>query len=299
MRRADVRGLRCAAGWKDVTMAGRLEGKVALITGAGRGQGRSHAIRLAEEGADVIAVDALSSYGTVPYPMASPADLDETARAVEKTGRRVHARKADVRDRAGLAAAVAEGVAGLGGRLDIVAANAGICPAGGRLWELASDEWDDVIGVNLTGVFHTLAVAVPHMLAAGNGGSIIVTSSGAALRNPRGLADYNASKHGTIGLTLTAANELAADGIRVNALCPGTVNTPMVTENAGTWKLFRPDLPQPTLADAMPVFNRMMPMGGPWIEPVDVSNALVWLASDEARYVTGTVLPVDQGSQNK
>ncbi|WP_322761918.1 mycofactocin-coupled SDR family oxidoreductase [Frankia sp. Cr2] len=280
-------------------MAGRLEGKIAFVTGAGRGQGRSHAVRLAEEGADVIAVDALASYDTVPYAMASQADLDETVRCVEKFDRRIVARQVDVRDREALAAAVADGVAQLGGRLDVVAANAGICPPGGPLWELTSRGWDDVIAVNLTGVFHTLAVSIPLMLAAGNGGSIVVTSSGAGLRNPAGLADYNASKHGVIGLALTAANELASRGIRVNAICPGTVGTPMVTANEGTWKLFRPDLESPTLEDAKPAFARVMPMGKPWVDPVDVSNALVWLASDEARYVTGIVVPVDQGSQNK
>jgi SDR family mycofactocin-dependent oxidoreductase len=280
-------------------MAGRLEGKVAFITGIGRGQGRSHAVRMAEEGADIIGVDALNSHETIPYPMADSADLDETIRLVEKYDRRIVAHRADVRDREALAAALADGVAQLGGRLDIVAANAGVSPLGGPLWELSSDEWDEVIGINLKGVFNTLAVSIPVMLAAGNGGSIIATSSGAALRNPPGLADYNASKHGVIGLAMTAANELAAQGIRVNAVCPGTVDTPMVSANSGTWKLFRPDLDNPTLEDARPVFASIMPMGQPWIAPEDVSNALVWLASDEARYVTGIVVPVDQGSSNK
>lgn len=280
-------------------MTGRLEGKVAFITGVGRGQGRSHAVRMAEEGADIIGVDALISHETIPYAMADSADLDETIRLVEKYDRRIVAHRADVRDREALAAALADGVAQLGGRLDIVAANAGVSPLGGPLWELSSAEWDEVIGINLKGVFNTLAVSIPVMLAAGNGGSIIATSSGAALRNPPGLADYNASKHGVIGLAMTAANELAAQGIRVNAVCPGTVDTPMVSANSGTWKLFRPDLENPTLEDARPVFASIMPMGQPWIAPEDVSNALVWLASDEARYVTGIVVPVDQGSSNK
>ncbi len=280
-------------------MAGRLEGKVAFITGIGRGQGRSHAVRMAEEGADIIGVDALIAHETIPYAMSDSADLDETIRLVEKYDRRIVAHRADVRDREALAAALADGVAQLGGRLDIVAANAGVSPLGGPLWELSSAEWDEVIGINLKGVFNTLAVSIPVMLAAGNGGSIIATSSGAALRNPPGLADYNASKHGVIGLAMTAANELAAQGIRVNAVCPGTVDTPMVSANSGTWKLFRPDLENPTLEDARPVFASIMPMGQPWIAPEDVSNALVWLASDEARYVTGIVVPVDQGSSNK
>jgi NAD(P)-dependent dehydrogenase (short-subunit alcohol dehydrogenase family) len=231
--------------------------------------------------------------------MADDTDLLETVRLVEKYDRRIVVHRADVRDREALASALADGVSQLGDRLDIVAANAGVSPAGGPLWQLSTAEWDEVIAINLTGVFNTLAVAIPLMIQAGNGGSIVVTSSGAALRNPPNLADYNASKHGAIGLALTAANELAPQGIRVNAVCPGTVDTPMVSANAGTWKLFRPDLENPTLEDARPVFAGIMPMGQPWIDPADVSNAMVWLASDEARYVTGIVVPVDQGSSNK
>lgn len=280
-------------------MAGRLEGKVAFITGIGRGQGRSHAVRLAAEGADIIGVDALADHDSIPYAMASQDDLDETVRLVENQDRRIIVHRADVRDREALTAVLDDSVGQLGGRLDVVAANAGVSPRGGPLWELTSQEWDEVIGINLGGVFNTLAASIPVMLAAGNGGSIVVTSSGAALRHPAGLADYNASKSGVISLALTAANELAAQGIRVNAICPGTVGTPMVTANAGTWKLFRPDLENPTLRDAKPVFASIMPMGHPWVEPVDVSNAIVWLASDEARYVTGIVVPVDQGSSNK
>jgi (+)-trans-carveol dehydrogenase len=282
-----------------VPMTGRLEGKVAFVTGIGRGQGRSHTVRLAEEGADIIGVDALTDHGSIPYAMATQGDLGQTVDVVEKLDRRIVARRADVRDREELAAALADGVAQLGGRLDIVAANAGVSPAGMPLWELTSAEWDEVIGINLSGVLNTLAASIPVMLDAGHGGSIVVTSSGAALRHPPGLADYNASKAGVIALARTAANELAGRDIRVNAICPGTVDTPMVTANTGTWKLFRPDLENPTLDDAKPVFASIMPMGRPWIEPVDVSNAIVWLASDEARYVTGIVVPVDQGSANK
>lgn len=274
-----------------------LQGRVAFVTGAARGQGRSHAVRLAEEGANIIGVDALAGYDTITYPMATREELDETVALVEKTGRRMLASQADVRDLAALEGALAAGVEEFG-RLDIVAANAGICPPGSLLWEMQPQEWRDVIDVNLTGVFHTLRAAVPHMLAAGNGGSIVITSSGAGLKAVAHLADYNASKHGVIGLGKTAANELAPFRIRVNMLCPSTVATPMIL-NDDTYRLFRPDLENPTQDDAATAFAAMNPLGDPWAEPVDVSNALVWLCSDLARTVTGVVLPVDLGVSNK
>jgi (+)-trans-carveol dehydrogenase len=277
---------------------GMLDGKVAFITGAARGQGRSHAVRLAAEGADIIGVDALRDYTTIAYPMGTKDDLDETARLVEKAGRRMIARTADVRDRQALTDAVAEGIS-VFGKLDIVAVNAGICPPGARLWHIPPQEWDDVIGVNLTGAFNTLAAVVPPMRAAGNGGSIIVTSSGAGLKGVQNLAGYNASKWGIIGLAKTLANELAKERIRVNVLCPGTVGTPMITANEKQFAIFRPDLEHPTLEDCVPAFEALMPMGEKWLEPEDISEALVFLASDRARYITGTVLPVDLGSNNR
>jgi (+)-trans-carveol dehydrogenase len=277
---------------------GMLDGRVAFITGVARGQGRSHAVRLAAEGADIIGVDALRDYPTITYRMGTQEDLDETVRLVEKADRRMVARVADVRDRAALAAAVTDGVEAFG-RLDIVSANAGISPPGAPLWKLSPEEWDDVIGVNLTGVFNTLAVTVPAIHTAGNGGSIIVTSSGAGLKTFYNLASYNASKFGVIGLARTLANELATERIRVNVIAPGTVGTPMVTANEAQFPLFRPDLENPTLEDCKPAFASMMPMGEPWVDPEDISNVLVFLASDKARYITGTVIPVDQGSNNK
>lgn len=277
---------------------GRLQGKVAFITGVGRGQGRSHAVRLAEEGADIIGVDALADIATIPYAMASEEDLDETAALIEKTGRTALLSRADVRDRNELTAAVAAGVAELG-RMDIVCANAGISPPGGPLWTIDPQQWRDVIDVNLTGVFNTLSVTVPHIREAGNGGSIIVTSSGAGLRSVQNLADYNASKHAVVGLAQTLANELAKEQIRVNVICPGTVGTPMVTANEVQFKMFRPDLESPTLEDCKPIYEMIMPMGRAWVDEVDISNAIVFLASDEARYVTGIVMPVDQGSNNR
>jgi SDR family mycofactocin-dependent oxidoreductase len=277
---------------------GRVQDKVAFITGVARGQGRSHAVRLAEEGADIIGVDLLAPEPFAPYPMATDDDMQETAALVEKTGRRFVGIRADVRDRTAMKHAVDQGVDEFG-RLDIVAASAGISPGGGPLWGIPAEEWDAVIGTNLTGVYNTLAAAVPAMIAAGNGGSIVCTSSGAGLRYVPNLVDYNASKAGVVAIGKTLANELASTGIRVNVLAPGTVGTPLVTENAAMFKLFRPDLEAPTIDDALPVFTAMMPMGKPWIDPIDVSNALLFLASDEARYITGQVLAVDQGTTNR
>lgn len=277
---------------------GRVDGKVAFITGVARGQGRSHAVRLAEEGADIVGVDALVGFDTMPYPMGTQDDMEETARLIEKTGRTALLTRADVRDRDALQEAVSTGVAELG-RLDIVCANAGISPPGGPVWTIPAQQWQDVIDINLTGVFNTLAVTVPAIQAAGNGGSIIVTASGAGLRSAQNLGDYNASKHAVVGLAQTLANEVAKEGIRVNVIAPGTVNTPMVTANEVQFKVFRPDLENPTLEDCRGIFEMIMPMGNAWVDPEDISNAVVFLASDEARYVTGIVMPVDQGSNNR
>jgi SDR family mycofactocin-dependent oxidoreductase len=276
---------------------GRLDGKVAFITGVGRGQGRSHAVRLAEEGADIFGVDSLTDVDTAPYAMATEEDLDETTVLIEKTGRRAILSRADVREREALQSAVTSGVAELG-RLDIVCANAGIMPIGRPLWEISSQQWQNVIDINLTAVFNTLSVTVPPMRAAGNGGSIIVAASAAALRFAPNLGDYSATKAGVVALAKTLANEVAAEGIRVNAICPGAVATPMVTANEELFKLFRPDLESPTLQDCEPVFKTLMPMGGPWLAPEDVSNMVVFLASDEASSVTGTAMSVDQGTVN-
>jgi SDR family mycofactocin-dependent oxidoreductase len=281
-----------------VDLVGRRDGKVAVITGVGRGQGRSHAIRLAEEGADIIGVDSLTDVDTTSYAMATQEDLDETTVLVEKTGRRAILSRADVRDREGLQRAVTAGVAELG-RLDIVCANAGIMPIGRQLWEISAQQWQDVIDINLTGVFNTLAVTVPAVRAAGNGGSIILTASAAALRFGLHLGDYSATKAGVIALAKTLANEVAAERIRVNAICPGAVATPMITTNAQLFKLFRPDLQNPTLQDCEPAFKTLMPMGGPWLVPEDVSNLVVFLASDEASSITGTAMSVDQGTVNR
>jgi (+)-trans-carveol dehydrogenase len=276
-------------------LVGRLDGKVAFITGVARGQGRSHAVRLAEEGADIIGIDSLTDVDSTSYAMATQEDLDETTVLVEKTGRRAILSRADVRDREALQKAVTSAVAEFG-RLDIVCGNAGIMPVGRPLWEISPQQWQDVIDTNLTGVFNTLAVTVPAIRAAGNGGSIILTASAAALRFSQNLGDYSATKAGVVALAKTLANEIGAEGIRVNAICPGTVGTPMVMANEQLFKLFRPDLENPTLQDCEPVFKTLAPMGRPWLAAEDVSNMVVFLASDEASSVTGTAMVIDQGT---
>ena len=266
-------------------MPGRVEGKVAFITGAARGQGRSHAIRLAEEGCDIIAVDALEDYPTVRYAMSSRSELDETVRAVEALDRRIVAAKADVRDAATLRATLDAGVAELG-RLDIVCANAGIYTV--QSWDQVTPQvWQDTIDTNLTGVWNTMVVAIPHLIAAG-GGSIIATSSTAGLKGMPFLAPYVATKHAVVGLCRSLANELAGHHIRVNTVHPAGVDTPMVT-GAETIEPFISRNPE-----LGAIFTNGMPVEA--LEPRDVSNAVLWLASEEARYVTGAALTVDAGN---
>ena len=271
---------------------GLLDGRVALVTGAARGQGRAHAVRLAEEGADVIAVDIAAQVATVPYPLATEDDLDQTAKLVTDAGRRVHAVIADVREQAALDAAVATGVDEFG-RLDIVVANAGVISYG-YTWEISEEQWRDVIDINLNGVFHTVKAAAPAMLAAGNGGSIVLTSSVLGMKGTTGASSYVATKHALNGLTKSLANELGPHRIRVNSVNPSNVATDMVL-NRTTLGLFRPDLIDPTPDDVREVMTAMHPFPIPWVEPLDVSNAIVFLASDAARYITGVSLPVDAG----
>jgi SDR family mycofactocin-dependent oxidoreductase len=275
-------------------MAGRVAGKVAFITGAARGQGRSHALRLAQEGADIIAVDLCGQIGTVPYPMASEADLAETVKEIEALDRRIVATQADVRDYAAVKAAVEDGVAQLG-RLDIVAANAGIFSFG-SLAELDDTTWQDMIDVNLTGVWHAAKAAIPHLRASG-GGSIILTSSTAGLMAIPQIGHYTAAKHGVVGLMRTLALELAPDMIRVNSVHPTAVDTDMI-QNSATYELFASDLPvaERTREVVGARFAELNALPIPWVEAVDISNAVLWLASDEARYVTGVTLPIDAGS---
>lgn len=276
---------------------GRVDGKVAFVTGAARGQGRSHAVRLAQEGADIIAVDfgTPDAYPWMSYRQAEPGQLDETVALVEKTGRRIVACRADVRDRDSLRTALDTGRTEFGD-IDIVSANAGISPAGSVSWKISESQWADVLATNLTGVWNTTSVCVPSMIEAGKGGSLILTSSGAGTKGVPNLADYCSSKFGVIGLMKSLAAEVAQYNIRVNALTPGTVATDMVL-NDGLYRLFRPDLENPTAEDAAAVFvDRVNLMPRPWVETIDISNALLFLASDEARYVTGQVFGVDLGS---
>ena len=279
-------------------MAGRVEGKVAFITGAARGQGRSHALTLAREGADIIAVDLCAQIGSVPYPMASPEDLAQTVKEVEALDRHIVATVADVRDYDALKEALDDGVAQLG-RLDIVSANAGIFSFA-RAEELAEQTWRDMIDVNLTGEWHAAKAAIPHLRAGGRGGSIILTSSLAGLKGQQNLAHYVAAKHGLVGLMRTLALELAPDFIRVNSVHPTSVDTDMV-QNAATYALFAPDLPAAgrTREALIPRFEAFNALPIPWVEPGDISNAVLWLASDESRYVTGITLPVDAGAAIK
>jgi SDR family mycofactocin-dependent oxidoreductase len=274
----------------------RVAGKIALITGAARGQGRSHAVLLAQHGADVILVDAARPVDTVAYPMPTPDDLKETARAVEAHDRRAVIVEADVRDD-GLSTVVAEAVAELGG-LDIVVANAGVLGVAKPSWELTREEWSTVIDINLTGVWQTAKATVPHLIAGGRGGSIIAISSIAGLRGIPMVAQYCAAKHGVVGLATSLANEVAGHGIRVNTIHPTNVRTPMI-DNPMSAKIFRPDLEDPTLDDGREVLQGINLLPVPWVASEDISQAVLWLASDESRYVTGTSIPVDAGMLSK
>jgi (+)-trans-carveol dehydrogenase len=275
---------------------GRVSGKVAFITGAARGQGRSHAIRLAQEGADVIAFDFCRDLGTVSYPMASEQDLRTTVKAIEDLDRRVVSRQVDVRDLDAMTEALGEAVSDLG-HLDIVVANAGIVSYGAA-HTLGEDAWQQMIDVNLTGVWKTCRAAIPHLLSGGSGGSIVLTSSVAGVKGVPNAVHYAAAKHGVVGVMRTLANELAPHMIRVNTVHPTAVSTDMI-HNDATYRAFRPDLPSPGRDDAEAGFTALNALPVPWLDPVDVSNAVLFLASDEARYITGSTLLVDAGQVAK
>lgn len=278
-------------------MPGRVEGKVAFITGAARGQGRSHAVQLAQEGADIIAIDICKQIDGVDFPMSTPEDLAETVALVEKQGRRIIAAQADVRDYDALKAAVDDGVAQLG-RLDIVVGNAGIGSTGARMHQITEQIWQDTIDVNLTGVWHSVKAAIPHIIEGGRGGAIVLTSSVGGLKAHPHIGHYIAAKHGVVGLMRTLGVELGKYNIRVNTVHPSQVNTPMAM-NDWTYKMFRPDLENPTQEDFAPISQQMHILPVPWVEPEDISNAVLFLVSDEGRYVTGATLPVDAGAMLK
>jgi SDR family mycofactocin-dependent oxidoreductase len=279
---------------------GRVEGKVAFITGAARGQGRSHALRLAEEGADIIAVDICHDLDTIGYPLSTPDDLKETVRLVEAQDRRIVAVQADVRERAELKAAIERGLAELG-KLDIVVAQAGIA---GQKSSDPLQAWVDVMDTNLIGVINAVHAALPHLQA---GASVIATGSVAAYMKvlpiqkagtDSGGISYMVAKRQLSSYIHDLARELAPRSIRANVVHPTNVNTDMLQSEV-MYRSFRPDLEHPTREDAEPAFHSQQAMPLPWIEPVDISNAVLFLASDEARYVTGMQLRVDAGGYLK
>ncbi|MFI5720708.1 mycofactocin-coupled SDR family oxidoreductase [Nocardia sp. NPDC051750] len=272
---------------------GTLDGKVAFITGAGRGQGRSHAVRFAREGADIIAVDTTADAKSVPYPLATAEDLAETARLVEAEGRKIVARDADVRDLAALTAAVDDGVKALG-RLDIVVANAGISTPAPTLG-MSEDTWQEMMDINLTGVWKSLKASVPHIIESGHGGSVVITSSVAAMVAMENIAHYSAAKAGLVALMKVLAKELAPHSIRVNTVHPGTVGTDMVY-NESTYRLFRPDLENPVRADFEAVAGKMNRLPVIALEPEDITDTVFFLVSDAAKYITGTTHVIDAGN---
>jgi len=275
---------------------GRVKGKVVAISGAARGQGRSHAVRLAEEGADIIAFDICADVEATEYPMATVEDLEETARLVEKTGQRIFTRQADVRDRAAVQAVIDEGVAELG-RLDVVVANAGISPIGaGR----PIGAFTDTVDINLNGAINTVHAALPHL---GEGASIILIGSAAGLipgygdtgpAGPGGAA-YSFAKQTLVQYVNAIAFQLAATNRRINAIHPANCNTELL-HSQPMYDTFRPDLEKPTREDAEPSFATFHAMAVPYVEPIDVSHAVVYLAADESRFVTGSHLKVDAGA---
>lgn len=275
-------------------MTGRVEGKVAFITGAARGQGRAHAIKLAQEGADIIAIDNCADIPGVPYPGGTREELAETAKAVEALGKRIITAETDVRDLQGLTEVVDQGVAQLG-RLDIVAANAGIAAAPTTSAGMDYSVWQDMIDINLNGAYHACRAGIPHIQAGGQGGAIVITSSVAGLHPFSNIPHYVTAKHGTVGLAKSLALELGPESIRVNSIHPTQVATPMA-DNEATWRMFRPDLDNPTQEDFLEAARTLQALPTPWVEPEDIANALLFLVSDDARFITGAALPVDAGA---
>jgi SDR family mycofactocin-dependent oxidoreductase len=273
-------------------MTGLLTGQVAVVTGAARGQGRSHALALAGEGASIIALDACAPIATVPYPLPTKADLEATANQIEELGSRVVHGVVDVRDLAELDHFVRDAVGDLG-RLDIVCANAGISTPSSTL-EMTEETWQTTIDINLTGVWKTCKATVPHIVAGNRGGSVIITSSSATAMISRNIAHYTAAKHGLIGFMRVLAKELAPYRIRVNTLHPTGVNTPMIL-NEPMYRLFRPDLADPSREDFEAAARSHHALGVSAVEAQDVSAAVVYLAAPSGRYVTGSTFMLDAG----
>ncbi|MEE6164921.1 MULTISPECIES: mycofactocin-coupled SDR family oxidoreductase [Mycobacteriaceae] len=275
--------------------SGTLEGRVAFVTGAARGQGRAHAVRLANEGADIIAIDVCRAVDdTITYAPATPEDLAETVRAVEAAGRKVLAREVDIRDLAAQQQIVADGVEQFG-RLDIVVANAGVL-SWGRLFEMSPEQWDTVVDVNLNGTWRTIRAAVPAMIEAGNGGSIVIVSSSAGLKATPGNGHYSASKHGLVALTNALALEVGEYGIRVNSIHPYSIDTPMIEPEAmaavfskypNYLHSFAPMPLQPVGQDGKGLSTFMT--------PEEVSDVVAWLAGDGSATLSGSQIAVDRG----
>lgn len=270
---------------------GKFDGKVVLITGGARGQGRSHALAFAREGADIAICDVASQLGSVPYPMSEPGDLDETARMVEELDRRCAVSRADVRDRAQVDRFVEQARTELG-RVDFLLANAGIFTFS-TVAEMEDATWQETIDTNLTGVFHAMRAVLPAMIEQGSG-RIVATSSMAGKVGFGNIGHYCAAKWGVIGLVKSLAQEVAGNGITVNAVCPTVVDTTMI-QNKSAYQLFLPDNPDPTREEAAAAFQTLNAIPVPWVETVDISNTMIFLCSDEARYITGETIAVAAG----
>jgi SDR family mycofactocin-dependent oxidoreductase len=265
---------------------GKLDGKVAVITGGGRGQGRSHAVRLAREGADIVICDITKQVGTVPFPTGQPGDMEETVALVEKEGRRCVAVEADVRSTEDMQRLADTAIKEFG-RIDFLLANAGILSLSDNTWELTDEQWDDMIDINLTGVFKSCRAVIPHMRERGEGGAIIITSSIAGLRGVAGCTHYTAAKHGIVGLMRTLARELAPEMIRVNTIHPTGVDSPMSNNDFfPKWLDEHEELGNAMRFNLMPV--DAMPMS-------DVSGVVAFLCSDEAKWITGSTVQIDAG----
>jgi SDR family mycofactocin-dependent oxidoreductase len=265
-----------------------LDGRVALITGAGRGQGRAHAVTLAAAGADVVITDICCDIASVPYGLAHEQDLAETVELVEKLGRRALPITADVRDRTAMERVVDRAI-GEFGRLDIVVANAGICGFG-EMPSLTAAQWDDMLAVNLTGVYNTFRAAVPHMVERGYG-RLVATSSGAGHTGVPHLSHYAATKWGLIGFVKSVALEIAGSGITANVVCPATVDTPMV-HNEALYSLFAPDIGAPTKELVRPRYEALNPMRVAWLDPQEISNVVLFLVSDRSAFISGETIEV-------
>jgi SDR family mycofactocin-dependent oxidoreductase len=271
---------------------GQLDGKVAFITGVARGQGRSHALALAREGADIIGLDLCSKPSTTAYAGATREDLEETARMVKEAGGQLHAEVADTRDYDQVKAVFDRGIDRFG-RVDIVIPNAGIC-SGAKTWEISPQDWREMIDINLNGVFHTVKAAVPTLISQGDGGSIVFIGSTEALKGAENISSYAASKHGVTGLMTSLARELGQYQIRVNSVNPTCVDTHMIN-NDFVYGLFRPDLDKPTREDVVETFSGTHLLPVPWIDPRDVSSAILYLVTEPGRYVTATSMVIDAG----